>query len=89
MKNPTRKTFNVEVFRDKINWRLSNCFLAENELKQLCTTLEDVLWDTGNYGGFRYLRSFECPKGANPGIREGEDHSEWFKDTSSYRRVYF
>lgn len=88
MKNPTRKTFNVAEFKAKINWRLSNCFLAEDELKQLCTTLEDVLHDTGNYGGFRYLRDFECPIGVNPGIREGEDHNEWFKDTSDYRRVY-
>jgi len=84
----SRKTFNVEIFKDKINWRLSNCTMTEDELKQLCSTLEDVLMDTGNYSGFRYLRGFECPIGVNPGIREGEDHNEWFKDTSSYRRRY-
>ena len=88
MKNVTRKTFNVSAFKEKINWRLSNCFMSEDELKQLCMTLEDVLHDTGNYGGFRFLRGYECPTGVNPGIREGNDRGEWFNDTSDYRRRY-
>jgi len=88
MRKPTRKSFNVMEFRDKVNWRLLNCTMSEDGLKELCLTLEDVLQDTGNYGGFRYLGIDEVPEGELPGIREGEDHNEWFKDTSSYRRRY-
>ena len=89
MKNVTRKTFNVAAFKEKINWRLSNCFLAEDEMKQLCMTLEDVLHDTGNYGGFRYLGISEVPEGEVPGIRWDSIQAEQFTNTNGYRRKYF
>lgn len=89
MRKPTRKSFNVTAFRDKINWRLMNCPMPEDGLKELCLTLEDVLHDTGNYNGFRYLGVDEVPKGEVPGIRWDYPQPEQFNNTNSYRRKYF
>ena len=92
MKKPTRKSFNVKAFRDKINWRLMNCTMPEDGLKELCLTLEDVLHDTGNYGGFRYLGSAEVPTGELPGIRitnRYDDPQAQFVNVNEYRRKYF
>ena len=90
MKNKLRKTFNVEEFKNSINWRLENCFIVDAGLVELCLTLEDVLHATGNYSGFRYLLEVEVPKDCKPGIRntESTDNKEWFKDTCEYRRKY-
>lgn len=91
MKAPTRKTFNVEAFRDKVNWRLKNCTLSDDGLSTLCQALEDVLHDTGNYNGFRFLSVNEVPFGCLPGIRNSDnpDYSVWFVDVSDFRRKYF
>ena len=48
-----KKTFSVEAFKHKCNWRLANCYLTEEALKETCLTLEDLLHETGNYAGFR------------------------------------
>lgn len=89
MRKPARKSFNVVAFRDKVNWRLMNCTMSEDGLKELCLTLEDVLHDTGNYGGFRYLGVDEVPKGELPGIRWDYPQPEQFNNTNGYRRKYF
>lgn len=89
MRKPTRKSFNVVAFRDKVNWRLTNCTMSEDGLKELCLTLEDVLHDTGNYGGFRYLGIGEVPEGELPGIRWDCAQMDQFTNTNGYRRKYF
>lgn len=85
-----RKTFNVESFKEKCNWKLANSFMSYEALQELCLTLEDVLHETGNYAGFRYLIASEVPNGELPGIRntDCQDNAVWFIDTNEYRRRY-
>jgi hypothetical protein len=86
-----KKTFSVEAFKCSINDRLATSFISERELAQLCLTLENVLHETGNYGGFRYLNKSEVPAGCQPGIRSTKsyDHPEaQFTYTNEYRRKY-
>jgi len=85
-----KKTFNVNAFKNKCNWRLANCYLTEEALKETCLTLEDLLHETGNYAGFRYLNTFEVPDNELPGMRniESTDRNDWFVNTNQYRRFY-
>jgi len=85
-----KKTFNVQTFKDKCNQRLANLYMSADALQELCLTLEDILRETGNYAGFRYLITEEVPAGELPGIRNTncKERSLWFIDTNEYRRRY-
>jgi hypothetical protein len=54
----TRKTFDVDTFRQYVNDRLS---CSQESLREsrvaMAFVLEHVLMDTGNYRGFRYLET--------------------------------
>ena len=90
-KKMKKKTFSVEAFKCSINDRLATSFISDRELQQLCLTLENILHETGNYGGFRYLNKSEVPAGCSPGIRSTnsyDDPQAQFIDTCEYRRKY-
>ena len=89
-----RKTFDVLTFKNKVNGMLarSTCSAAEREVMSMLLT--DVLHETGNYHGFRYLHVDEVPPGHNPGVRYAEDGSvlpseERFTDTDTSRVSYY
>lgn len=72
-----RKTIAVEKLKDDINLQIR---FLENDIeskKTLCTVIEKILMDTGNYRGFRWLMSSERAKEVQPG------------DSDYYDRLYF
>jgi len=83
-----RKTFSVEALKRKVNHRNkeSTCVAATRDGWN--SVLEDVLLETGNYNGFRYLKQEEVPPGRLPGIVWHEDPKKrLFPDEG--RREYF
>jgi hypothetical protein len=83
-----RKTFLVEALKRKVNHRnrTSTCTAAARDGWN--SVLSDVLMETGNYKGFRYLTQEEVPPGYEPGGIWHEDPTKrLFPDES--RREYF
>ena len=74
--NKMRKTIQVEKVRNTINSMIG--FSKSKESKSvLCTLVEEVLFDTGNYNGFKWDMPLEDAKVVTP------------DDDTYYDRVYF
>ena len=85
-----QKTFDVDVFRLKVNGMLAKSTCSKEERKVMQLLLEDVLFKTNNYKGFSYLTSKDIPEGHLPGINDNfEDEGERFTNTDSSRVYYF
>jgi hypothetical protein len=63
-----RKTFDVAELKNRVNDMLQTSTLSAAHRQGAMTLLEDVLFSTGNYRGFRYLNKTEVPIGHAPGI---------------------
>jgi hypothetical protein len=67
-----KKTFKVEDLKDMVNRVLlesNDKYGASPALRQgMMNVLEQVLHETGNYGGFKHLRPSQVPFGNIPGI---------------------
>jgi len=93
----SRKTFKVEDLKDKVNGMLLHLPDDDkNGREQLQSLIENVLMDTGNYGGFRYLGADDMEtsiNGMSVGINEvnGEvlPYNERFANTDHTRVKYF
>jgi len=88
-----RKTIEVKVVKDKINDLLGNpeLKLNQDEKKALCTFLEGVLMDTGNYRGFQHV--YWCEKGyqewVDAGTVEGPEKNKFIVgDRGEWARIY-
>jgi hypothetical protein len=101
----SKKTVNVESLRIEINRRLANSTCERECRLGMIAILENVLMDSENYKGFRYLEYSEVPEGHLAGINDGfkdegyskslaifSNHKEFnarFKHTDDSRRYYF
>lgn len=56
-----RKTFSISDFTDTINTNLASDDFSEDEKSMLCYTLENVLKNSNNYSGFRWLSGTPSP----------------------------
>lgn len=84
-----RKTFNVDDLKSKINAMLANSLVTADRREGFIAILEDVLHETDNYLGYRYLTVKEVPEGHQPGIRyEDGSPTHSFDDCDSTRRQY-
>jgi hypothetical protein len=54
-----RKTTEVGTLLHRVNYFLANANTTADEREVLCTFIEGVLHDTGNYRGYRYLNTDE------------------------------
>jgi hypothetical protein len=84
--------FNVDDLENQINARLKLDTNSKEYREALISVIENVLMDSGNYRGFRYLYSTEVPLLEKPGIN-GEygkllDIDERFKDVDHTRVEY-
>lgn len=89
-----KKTLKVEELKNTINNSLANSVTGQEFRRGLIFVLEDVLFATGNYGGFKYLLQNDVPEGELPGVRydlHGNilPYEQRFKDTDDTRRHYF
>ena len=55
MAKPARKTVEVGTLLRRVNFFLANDRSTAEEREVMCTFIEGVLFDTGNYRGYRYL----------------------------------
>jgi hypothetical protein len=49
-----RKTVNIQDFRKRINELLASGTVLVSQKEILCSVLEEILMDTGNYQGFQW-----------------------------------
>ena len=85
-----RKTVDVDALRIKVNSMLANSTGSISERIGMFQVLEDVLLDSGNYKGFRYLTEAEVPEGFKPGINSDSDNSDTkFTNCDSTRIHYY
>ena len=56
-----RKTIEVGTLLHRVNYFLKNDRGTPDEREVMCSFIEGVLHDTGNYRGFRYLDSKDYP----------------------------
>ena len=78
---------NVEEFKNHVNYILKNGFGSEDERRGYMFALEHVLFQTGNYRGYRYLRETEVPLNEKAGIHYTDDGAN-FENTDETRREY-
>ena len=67
----SRKTFNVEEFKNAVNTSLAQSlseYCPPAQRQGMMNVLEMMLHQTGNYRGFTYLTLDEVPNGELPGI---------------------
>jgi hypothetical protein len=88
-----RKTIEVEVLKNKINGMLlhssDDCKDGRSSLGLL---LEEILQETGNYKGFKYLSKsdmIESRGGVSFGINREVDEKEKFNNTDFTRVMYY
>ena len=63
-----RKTFNVDAYRKMVNHSLALSECSSDVRQGIINMLEEILHQTGNYKGFRYLMQGQVLPGQKPGI---------------------
>jgi len=90
-----RKTVDVNFVLDLVNKMVQNSTCSSERRKGMEIVIEEILFYTGNYKGFRYLTSDEVPKDELPGINTHPlgsnvlSFDEKFANTDDTRRMYF
>ena len=84
-----RKTFNVEEFRISVNKMLAESKTKREYRIGMYITLENLLFETGNYHGYNHLRQSDVPAGELPGIIFDESENRDHKYPDDSRRVYY
>ena len=90
-----RKTINVESVRALVNGMLKDSAQDDHVDRAYregaISVLEEILHESGNYRGFRYLTANELPKACVPGVHRGDEltFEEKFINTDGTRRFYF
>jgi len=91
-----RTTVKVEVVKARVNEILAKSTIPMGIRKGAMNVLESILFETGNYKGFRYLSVDQVPYGELPGINctkespvEKLSYEECFTNTDPTRVMYF
>ena len=94
-----KKTIKVEELKTIINGFLKDSQCSPDVRSGMITILEEVLFSTGNYNGYRHLLSDDVPAGQLPGINYEKtesglynpcaDYVERFKNTDATRVNYY
>jgi hypothetical protein len=74
MPKPARKTIEVGTLLHRLNYFLASDKSTSEEREVMCQFVEGILFDTGNYMGFRYLTN---------------QHGELDFESDGTRRYYF
>lgn len=95
-----KKTFNVQAFKDDINRRLLMAYEAKSDsaiydtqafCAALCSILESVLAESGNYNGFNYLYWMKvgCDRWNKDGQPDFPKKNEYLYGGKEYCRHYY
>jgi hypothetical protein len=88
-----RKTIEVQQIKDYVNERLAKS--VDNEYVSpawrfgLCTMLEMILHETGNYKGYNNLYKHQVPEGQKPGIIFDDSPAANHQYPDDSRRIYY
>jgi hypothetical protein len=74
-----RKTMQIRELLDRANYMLAASTCEPAERQAICSFIESILHDTGNYSGFNHLTIGRVPHGHRPGINLGPA-GEWLSD---------
>jgi hypothetical protein len=91
---PKRKTIAVAEMTRRVNEMLVHGYSSREERHGMIQVLENMLFATGNYRGYRYLSKREVPAGELPGINLDdlgnplEDLMDRFRNTDGTRVEY-
>lgn len=87
-----RKTVEVSKLVDVANTMLASEGTSKEFRQGVILMIENVLFETGNYNGFRYLTNNELPEDIEPGVRyNGQEilpFEERFVNTDATRVMY-
>jgi hypothetical protein len=88
-----RKTFNVKAIVERANYQLSHSVLGPDFRYGVRSMVEEILFSTSNYKGYRHLTKDEVPQGHVPGIYMDVDgkmlpDTERFEGTDRTRVEY-
>ena len=92
---PKRKTIAVAEMTRRVNEMLVHGYSSREERHGMIQVLENMLFATGNYRGYRYLSKREVPAGELPGINLDtagnplSDQLERFRNTDGTRVEYY
>ena len=89
IKNNPRKTIKVDEFKNYVNDILKNGFGSAEERRGAMFALEHVLFQSGNYRGYRYLRETEVPVGQKAGIHYVVKESNQYSTTYTVNEASF
>lgn len=95
MAGNNRKTFDIEKYKNMVNDYLAGDNSTKEQRQVMADTLMNILMETGNYKGFRYLSWRHLTAGVTPGINEDSDgqvlsyESGRFDNTDETRVYYF
>lgn len=81
-----RKNIPVKEFVNMGNQILRDCRENADFRKGVFLVMEEVLMQTGQYQGFRYLTEKEVPEGEDPGVKTVDGEMKFCDGT---RRAYF
>jgi hypothetical protein len=92
-----KKTFNVNEYRTMVNETLAKSTCSADMRQGMITMLEEILHQTGNYRGFKYLMQCDIPVGQKPGIfvnssgliEETSVEERFDRDSTDSTRVYY
>jgi hypothetical protein len=88
-----RKTINVKAMVKYANWQLKQSVTNQEHRRGIQTMVEQLLMESSNYRGFRYLKQDEVPEGHPPGIQMTEEgkmlpYPDRFEGTDDSRVEY-
>jgi hypothetical protein len=86
-----RKTFDVTAMREAVNRQLARPEVSEEYRKGMCSILEHVLHETGNYNGYNYVDWLAggCDRWRADEAEAGRDLDTRPYLGPEYRRVYY
>jgi hypothetical protein len=79
----------IEGAKSNLNWILAHSKTGPQYREGIIVALEDILFRSKSYKGFRYLTEREVPLGKKPGIVRPDKPFALFKFPDETRREYF
>ena len=84
-----KKTIQVEQIKNKINEALKRSTCEPDVRNGMIFALEEILFATGNYNGYKHLLESDVPQGHLPGINYEVNAAGMFVPESDYGKRFF
>jgi len=85
----SRKTVSVDMIKAQCNLIFRTNQMSPAYRQGISELVSNILMDTGNYRGFRYLHQDEVPEDELPGIYPSDNYDKRFEGTDPTRIQYY